>query len=279
MSNSERTLPDFESPPVIEVALGVQFDPPLALTSAHLGRIWEIYQRRFPKTQDQPPLPSVIETPDAKVSPGPSVQFVGVPPLPRCWFLNEAETELIQIQKDRFVRNWRKVQVGDVYPRYEQIRDGFRDDLDALVAFASRERLGEVRPTQCEATYVNHIRAGAVWQSHSEVQRVVALWRGNPKPGAGFLPEPEDVRFAVRYVITEDSGQFLGRLNVDLQPGFLTSDQSPILVLTLTARGRPDGSGLQGVLNFLNRGREWIVRGFTEITTEATQQQEWKRTK
>jgi hypothetical protein len=36
---------------------------------------------------------------------------------------------------------------------------------------------------------------------------------------------------------------------------------------TLTARGQPLGTGLAGVLEFLDLGREWIVTGFDELTT------------
>src|SRR5689334_9418139 len=108
MPNQPRTLPDFTRPPVVEVAIGVQFDPPIALTSAQLGRIWTIYRERFPKTQDQPPLPSVVESADMRGAQTSRLRLLGTPPLPRCWFLNESESELVQIQDDKFIRNWRK---------------------------------------------------------------------------------------------------------------------------------------------------------------------------
>ncbi len=46
------------------------------------------------------------------------------------------------------------------------------------------------------------------------------------------------------------------------------SDVPRLAVMTLTARGAPRTSNLQGVLEFLDCGREWIVRGFEELTTE-----------
>ena len=269
MPSSKRTLPDFKAPPVVEVALGVQFDPPFALTSAQLGRIWDLYKGRFPKTQDQPPLPSVIETPDLAGPQPARLRLIGTPLLPRCWFLNDSESELLQVQDDKFIRNWRKTQDAAEYPRYETIREGFKADLISLSEFISREKLGSFRPSQCEITYVNHIQIG-----HSAIDEAFRMWR--PTEGE-FLPRPEDVRVALRYPIKDDSGAFLGRLNVDLQPAFLNVDQSPILVLSLTARGRPDGSGLNGVFQFLDRGREWIVRGFAEVTVPEIQARVWKR--
>jgi uncharacterized protein (TIGR04255 family) len=272
----ERTLPDFEDPPVTEVALGVQVDPPLALTTASFGQIWALYKDRFPKTKDEPPLLPVFEDKDPRARQLIPMRWAA-PPLPRWWFLNESETELLQVQNDKFVRNWRKVGTGDKYPRYEQIRDGFDSDLRALLDFARRERLGEPRPTQCEVTYVNHIRAGTVWQRHGAIDPVLKWW--HPADRSGILGEPEDIRIAVRYTLSDDTGSFLGRLTVELQPAVLDADQTPILVLTLTARGRPEGAGVEGVLKFLDRGRRMIVNGFAEITTDTMQTRVWKRTR
>ncbi len=60
----------------------------------------------------------------------------------------------------------------------------------------------------------------------------------------------------------------MGRLHAELQPARRVSDGSRILVLNLTARGRPLGEGIDGALRFMDRGREWIVRAFTSLTTE-----------
>jgi hypothetical protein len=59
----------------------------------------------------------------------------------------------------------------------------------------------------------------------------------------------------------------VGRLHIAAEPAFRRSDSSPIVVLTLTARGRPLGVGLDGVLAFLDLGHEWIVRAFDSVTT------------
>ena len=40
-----------------------------------------------------------------------------------------------------------------------------------------------------------------------------------------------------------------------------------MLLMKLKARGRPDGDGFDGVLRFLNVGREWVVRAFAAVTT------------
>jgi hypothetical protein len=44
-------------------------------------------------------------------------------------------------------------------------------------------------------------------------------------------------------------------------------DNRPILVMNLTARGEPAEPTNEGVLSFVDRGREMIVRGFASITS------------
>ncbi len=131
MSDSKRLLPDFSNPPVIEVALSVQFEPIAALRTPQIGLLWEEFRPRFQKTEEYPPLNAVIEKfglPEAHKS-DIQVQMLPSPPVPRVWFLNETGTELVQVQQDRFVHNWRKVGTGDVYPRYERVREVFRNEL------------------------------------------------------------------------------------------------------------------------------------------------------
>lgn len=265
MSNLRLSLPDFADPPVVEVALSVQFDPLTSLRVPHLGLLWEEFRNRFPNTEEHPPLPPVIERFGVRGPSGVSVQLETGLPMPRCWFLNEAGDELIQVQQDRFVHNWRKVGHGDKYPRYERIRETFKTELDTFCQFLDREQLGKLAPNQCEVTYVNHIASGKGWERHGQIGEVVTVWAS--RYSDTFLSEPEDVRFAVRYVIPDSSGAPLGRLFINVEPAYRTTDNQPVLVMQLIARGRPDGEGIEGVFRFLDTGREWIVRGFASITS------------
>src|SRR5438093_860850 len=112
-------FPDFENPPVVEVALSVAFDPLPRVTTADLGALWALHyrQRGFNSTDDQPPVsipPEQFEGPPT--APGVRVEMLTGPPLPRLWFRNEAGTQLIQVQGNWFARNWRKMDSGEAYP-------------------------------------------------------------------------------------------------------------------------------------------------------------------
>lgn len=258
-------LPDFSDPPVVEVALGVQFEP-LELRSAHIGLWWQKIRDRFPRIEEQAPLDPAIErfgVPRARVA---KLRFemTTKPPVPRSWFLNEEGTELIQLQPDRFVHNWRKDGKDTPYPRYERVRDTFEKELREFEAFLGAEGLGRVVANQCEVTYVNHVMAGRGWDHLGQLDMLLRLF-ARPEPSA-FLPAPEEARVSAHYVIPGAHGP-IGRLHIAAEPAYRTEDDQPMYVLKLIARGEPEGEGIDGVLAFLDVGREWVVRGFADVTT------------
>lgn len=260
-------LPDFASPPVVEVALSVQFEPLVDLRTPQMGLLWGEFREQFPRFEEHAPLDPVIER-FGTAKPGKlGVKFETMtkPPLPRCWFLNEAGTELTQVQQDRFIHNWRKVGDGDEYPRYEHVSDKFRQELVTFDSFIQREEIGELIPNQCEITYVNHIGTGQEWQTHGQLGEVLTLLSGSYSEQ--FLPTPEDARLKVRFVIPGKNGQQIGRLHLSAEPGYWKSNNEPMFVVTLTARGQAEQGGIDGVMRFLDIGREWIVRGFAALTT------------
>jgi uncharacterized protein (TIGR04255 family) len=269
MSAHERSLPDFGNPPVTEVALSVQFKALESIRTAHLGLLWEHFRKKgFSRTEDHSTIEPVHERFDAGVYTGDvgiRIKSYDKPPVPRIWFLNVEGTELVQVQTDRFVHNWRKVGERDEYVRYPRLRDRFHEELRMFEAFLAGEGLGSLSADQCEVTYINHIYSGDGWDGHGEIDKVVTVWAG--RYSDSFLGKPESASLSTRYVIPNDKGEPLGRLHIELQPAFRLTDLLPMIVLNLTARGTPIGSGTDGVMRFLDLGREWIVRGFTSITT------------
>jgi len=265
MSETRPRLPDFSNPPVIEVALSVQFEPLSALRIPHFGLLWSEFRGEFPRTEEHPPLPAMIEQFGVRRAPKIGIRVEAVFPIPQCRLLNDKGTEIIQIQQDRFVHNWRKVGTGDEYPRYEFVKRRFEGELDTFRQFLAREGVGELVPNQCEVTYVNHIISGAGWGRHAELGEILTVW--TTRYSDNLLSEPEDVAFGVRYIIPGGDGSPLGRLLVSVNPTYRTEDDRPIYVLVLTARGRPISGGIEGALGFLDIGREWIVRGFTSLTS------------
>jgi uncharacterized protein (TIGR04255 family) len=259
-------LPDFSNPPVSEVVFSIQFDSLDRFSAAHIGVLWGKFRERFPVVEEHLPMAPVVERFDLRSSPKVQVRLEERPPTPRVWFLNENSTELIQVQQDRFLHNWRKVQGLETYPRYEPIREHFEEEVEALMAFLRDENLGTLTVNQCELTYVNHISTAGSWERHGQLHQVLRNWR--PLEGTELLPEPEDIGLNIRFAIPGEPGAKIGRLNVSVQPAWRTSDRSPALVMNLTARGEPLGEGMPGAFRFFDLARNWIVKGFADLTTE-----------
>ncbi len=264
-----RDLPDFKSPPIVESVLGLQFDPIDGLTSAHLGLLWGRFRESFPGVAEQPPLRPAIEEFRKPARPVNVTIEEGLV-APRLWFLNTSGTRLIQVQRDRFIDNWRRIQAhrGDnAYERYEQRRGVFVSKVRVLEEFLEGEGLGPILVNQCEVTYVNHIRPSGIWESHGQIGKVFSVVLSEPK--AKFLPRPEDGGFGLRFLMKAVSGEPRGRLLVSVDPAWDSETKEPIFRMTLTARGAPLAPGLEGWFAFFDEGRRWIVKGFEELTTPA----------
>ncbi len=259
-------LPDFSAPPVVEVALGVQFEPLTGLRTVQVAVLWHAFRERFPRTEEHQPLEPMFERFGIGSPRHPEfmVQMLQALPVPRFWFLNGPGTELIQVQQDRFIHNWRKVGDGDEYPRYEHLRDTFAREWSLFCPAVEKEGLGRPTANQCEITYVNQIRSVG-WERHGQIGDVVTVF--DPAYSDRFLGEPEDARLAVRYIIPGENGEPAGRLHVQIEPGVIQKDGQPMFHMVLTARGSPIGEGVEGILRFLDLGREWIVRSFASMTT------------
>lgn len=265
----DRDLPEFERPPVAEVVLGIQFDPLVGMSAAHMGSVWARFRGRFPRTEDHPQLAAVFErfgAPGELASFPLNLDIALRPAPPRCWFVSSAGDELVQLQQDRFVHNWRAVDGQTTYPRYSALRKSFEEEVRLLGQCLKDESIGELVPNQCEVSYINHIVAGERWKEHREVHAVFPMLA--PVALSGPWSTPEEVRLDMSYLMkVEDEPK--GRLRVSIAPGFMREGSKPMFAMTLTARGEPLGDGISGALAFLDLGHEWIVRGFDALTSEA----------
>jgi uncharacterized protein (TIGR04255 family) len=260
----EHDLADFDNPPVVETVLSAQFERITALRTVHLGLFWHRVKGEFPDTQEHPPLPPVFEQAREPVPQAVQLRFEtqDTLPLQRLWLLNATGTEMMQIQNDRFIKNWRKTAPDAEYPHYEPaIKPAFERDFKKFQTFLADEKLGEIKVTQCEVTYVSHIVAGEGWSKRDEIEKIFTFWKqppAHPYPGRA-----EDFACHARFPILGPDGEWIGRLHVDVQSAVSISDNKPMYALNLTARGMY-GTGIE----FFDIGRQWIVKSFEHLTTE-----------
>lgn len=272
------SIHNFDRPPVVEVALSVQFDPLPGLRPFQLRALWEERWRAdYPTQQEQPVLPPLNVDGMGPRAPRLRIEVTAAPELPatRCWFINARSTNLLQVQADRMVFNWRRADdPASAYPRYASVRAAFERHLRELTEFIAAEGMGVLRPNACEVTYINHLVAGDGWKGPPHLDEALAVWR-QPALSGGELPA--DVALRWRYPIATGAAGEVGDLIVAADPGMLTPSLIDVISLQLIARGRPQGDGRAGVLAFMDIGREWIVRRFVEVTTD-NMHEHWGRT-
>jgi uncharacterized protein (TIGR04255 family) len=270
---NDAAFPEFTNPPVVEVACGVLFQPLADFTLPYVGRLWERYGTdKYPKCQEVAPVLPTIEkydgTDNADIM---SAQHVL---LPRTWFINQDDTALIQIQRDRFLTNWRKVRPSDLYPRFRTVIKDFTTNFELFTEFVGKYELGSLSPLQYELTYVNHILKGQGWTNLGDIAELLPdySWRNS---NDRFLPVCDRINWMTSFALPHHAG----RLHVKIYSALSAESRQELIVIEMVARGIDASPTCNSVSMWFDVAHEWIVRGFADITGSKIQQNIWKRTR
>lgn len=244
--------------------MGVQFQSLTNLYAPHTGLFWSKVRSTYPICRENPPIVPQIE--DLQQPGGlrpPKVSLSSLPSLPRVFFERRDGEWLIQLQRDRFLHNWRSRPNAPDYPRYPIVRREFFQQWESFHQFVRDNELGEINITQLEITYLNHIPVMA-----SELTDVF--------PGLAWLTrkelpaEAEAISFSCSFRLADNSS----RLRVEVRPG-KHADGGDILLFQLTVRGT---LGELTIEEWFDQGRACIVHSFAELTSESWHRK-WGRTK
>lgn len=251
-------LPSYKDPPVTEVSVGLVHQSWDKLRAPHLGLLWQRIRDDFPTIEHASPLGLVVIDP-------------ANPPLPRVWFVHRDDDAVIQVQNDRYLYNWRRKTESQVYPRYEAIMSAFENGLEHVVAWSQELGLGDITPIQLGLEYVNLIPKERGWTSFAEIGSTFRDVRWSEK---AFLPEPVDLGW--RTVFNMPDGQ--GQLTVSLRHAKRKGDNHELIVLEMKAGTNcRSGCEISEIRLWYDLAREWIVRGFADVTMESVQADIWKR--
>lgn len=270
MSDSEASQPEFDNPPVTEVVCGLHFASLKKLSAAHLGAYWEKIKPAYPNCQELAPLAPVVELfqPPRSLE----LEFSDIPPLPRTWFIHEREHGIVQVQRDRFHHNWKKVRPDDPYPRYGSVVKMFRDRLKEFEAFLADISAGPIDARQYEITYVNHIPQGDGWNTTNDIGAVFPDFVRATQDR--FLPACETVKLTNSFVLPEQSG----RLHTTIRNTARQVDDKPLLLFELTARGMPPDKSKESMWEWFDQSHDWIVRAFADMTSAKVRKNVWRQT-
>ena len=265
-------LPKFDTPPVVETVLSVQFAPLQKFTDAHAGWFWKNYlDSEWSDVQVAPKIDDQFELFGDEMRWGPTGAFriATGPGSERIQLIRSDNERMIQIQDTRFIYNWKK-QEGS-YPSYDELLPEFQRVFTQFKNFTVEAGFGPLIPNQWEVTYVNHIPKGKLWESVKDWPTIFSALQA---PGTNaFELSSEDFRGEWRSII----GGNLGRLYTTLSRGRVGSDKGPeIILLQFTARGPTNPEETTDLQNGFRLGHESIVLSFTEMTSD-TAHKHWKR--
>jgi uncharacterized protein (TIGR04255 family) len=257
---TDADLTGFDSPPVVEVSLGFQFEASGSYNSFVAADFWQRVRKAYPRMEEQPPLEPGFETfgaNDGAIAQN-RIEFVPATVIsPRFVLINESGSELLQFQRDRLHLNWRGFVTKEAYPRYPQLRDRFREALAEHRTWTAGHGMA-AQPTQAEVVYVNRI----------------PLVDGNQKPcglthlfpwlGIDGITEAGSIQF--RRKLFDEDEQPVGRLHFTLQYGTDERGHREAQLVYLV-RGRPQDPTEDRCLAMLDAGRKIIVHQFTQMTS------------
>ena len=244
-------IPSFRTPPVSEVAAGVQFDQLVPFQTRFFGQFWTEVAKDYPTTQDVPPLQGVDQ---GTVT----LQIMTVPPLRRVLLISRDQQFLIQLQDSRFHHNWRRVNDSTEYPRFPEVYGKFVTTWGLFSDFLKRQGIPQPRLTRYELTYVNEIEISPKTMA-SDVERFVRMYVS--LTNLEFLPSPSSVGSSWQFVLPEGKGQLHANLSHVRKP-----DGRETAILALNCFG-PAASKNYTMPEWFQTAHEWIVRGFADLTT------------
>ena len=250
----------FENPPLNEVVVSTYFNPPLSnLRSEHIGLFWGKIKEDFPVVNQQRP-----------VGIGPDANADGPFQLPRYWLIADDEINLIQIQKNAFMFNWRRG--DDAYPRFHKDIKPTFDKYYGLFSEFIRTEIDIPDPTVdlCELVYVNSLECCEYWTGPQDTTKVIPSF-SILAPG---IDDSESLGFNCNYGYQARTDL---QLNVGIRSGVRSQQQNaPILIFEIKASGRLGRVAKSRADEWFERAHDIIIEKFLGMTSPDIQDQFWK---
>ena len=260
MNTTGQRAVEYENPPIDEIACGILFDSITGLQSGHLGILWQKFRPDFPRIEDHNLL--------APVSEG-DLNNRGTLPLPRVWFVHKDENELIQVQFNRFVHNWRKRRPDDKYPGYERVIANFEKYLSHFHKFLAEEKLSNLVPHQYELTYIDYILENEGWETLSDLENVFSDFVSS-KSRKMLSTDIREINWQIAFGLPNDFGQ----LQLSIRNARRVSDDRHLLRIEFSALSN---QAYKPMREWFNLAHEAILQVFSNLISDDIQKQFWGR--
>jgi uncharacterized protein (TIGR04255 family) len=255
----------FDNPPINELVISLFHIPILDLKAQHIGIFWGRIRERYPVCDQQ----SIVVSPfDPQLMEAPGELF----PLPRFWFHNNKDQILIQVQRNAFMVNWRRLpDAPGEYPHYETVVQRFWQELEGYKTFLQETIEAKIDPIQrCELNYVNVISQNEFFTKSPEIVNVLPLLRGLADIQTGDR-ELARLSAITTYVVSSSiSIDFAVRL------GHRPDTNELAIGLELKAHGVPSDLSLEGARTWYDSAHDATYKLFLDATSAEMQEKVWK---
>ena len=260
MNTTEQRNIIYEKPPIEEVLCSIHFNPITELQTGHLGLLWQKFRPDFSASKDYNLLGPITNE---------DLGNRDMSPLPRVWFEHKDENELIQMQFNRFVYNWRKRRPGDIYPHYETFMENFEEYLSRFQRFLVEEKLGDFMPRLYELAYIDHILENEGWETISDLEKVfpnfISYKGQNTLP-----PNIREINYQMAFSLPDDSGQ----LQLSVRNARRRDDERHLLRVEFRATSNQPYREMR---KWFDSAHDVIFDAFTNLASEEIQIKYWGR--
>ena len=250
----------YENSPINEIVCGIRFDSIEKLRSGHFGILWQKFRPDFPEIEDHNLIVRV---------PIEDLENPNKPPLPRVWFVHRDENELIQVQRNRFLHNWRKRRPDDEYPGYRKVVGNFETYLSRFEEFLAEENLGKLVAKEYELTYIDLIPRGQGWENISDLAKVfpnlLCLTRQSV-----LLNDVRGINWQTIFGLPNG----LGQLVISIRNAQWGSDNQQLLQIEFTALSSGSYKPTRG---WFNTAHNTITEFFSKLVSNEIQEKFWGR--
>ena len=257
---AEQRKTEYENPPLDETICSIHFDSIRELQAGHLGLLWQKLGSNFTSTEDHNLLPSVSDE---------EMNYRALPPLPRVWFVHEDESEVIQMQSNRFAYNWRKIRHDDKYPGYLTFIENFEKYLSYFQEFLVNQKLGDFTPRVYEIAYIDYILENEGWKTISDLEKVfpnfISYKGQNTLP-----PNIMEINYQMVFSLPDDSGQ----LQLSIRNARRISDNRHFLRVEFRAISN---QAYRERRKWFDSAHDVILDVFSKLVSDEIQEKYWGR--
>ena len=265
-------LPDFKAPPIDEVAIGVQLIAPIErFVDPHTGLFWQSVKDRYPRAESHQRVEAV---PQPLAADGAMSAPFGFPfsasAGSRTFLVALDDSALLQIQNNRFFRNWRRR--DDDYPHFESLSTNFIDEFEAFRAFLTKEGLSEKPIGLFEVSYIN-------WVTGLKMSEFLRPGAAVDLDTVGLERWPDNQHWQAVYECRDGTQRPIARLSAQCAPAARTTttgiEQGTQFAFTFSCPGSPIIER-DRIPELLLAAQRFIVRSFTQLTTPLAHER-WQR--